>query len=130
MPGPNYVLDKGFIQDAAVNQFEAVKLATLQHATKSSVAGEACIGISQETVSTADATAGRVSDVRIMGISRAKAAVAITIGARVRSNGDGTLTTLAATTAKQEVVGIALTAAGATNDHFDVLLTPGAQADT
>ena len=131
MPGPNFVLDKGFIIDAASNQFKCQKVvtATKEHATEAG-AGEFAVGVLQETVSAADATAGRVCDIRIMGISRCIASAAIAIGDRVVVAATGKVATAAATTAKQAQVGIAMTAAAANNDHLDVLLTPGVQIDT
>ena len=131
MPGPNYSIDKGFYIDAATTQFYAQKLVTgsKEHVTQASTLGDACIGIIQESVTAAYVTNGRIADVRIAGISRAVAGGAVTIGARVRAAASGKLVALAAATAKQEVVGIAMTAAAADGDHFDVFLTLGAQAD-
>jgi hypothetical protein len=129
MPGPNFVLDKGFYLDAAANKFEVVILTTtLEHVDDAASANELAIGILQETVTADDVTSGRVVDVRIMGISRAIANGAIAIGSRVRSAGDGKVAPLAAA-AKQNVIGIAMTQATADGDHIDILLTPGLQVD-
>jgi hypothetical protein len=124
MPGPNYVLDKGFIIDAAAGMFTAQKLtAVKEHATLAGV-GEQVIGILQETVSAADAATGRTAAVRIDGIARCLASAAVAVGARLVCAANGKMVT-ATTGANQNQVGIAMTAAAADNDHFDVLLTPG-----
>jgi hypothetical protein len=131
MPGPNFILDKGFIMDSAVSQFQVVKLAaTKEHATISTAAGEDVLGVVQQSVAAADATNGQVADVRLMGISRCIAAATLAIGDYVRSNGDGRVTSLVGATAKQNIIGRCMTAAGAANDHVDVLLLLGTQRDT
>ena len=68
--GPNYVLDKGFIADTAITQFYAVKLSADDHVTIAAATTDQVIGICQEAVTAADATAGRVVDIRLLGISR------------------------------------------------------------
>jgi hypothetical protein len=130
MPGPNSDLDKGFIMDSAVAQFQVVKYGTVkEHATISTVLGEDVLGIVQQTVAAADATNGQVADVRLDGISRCIAGATLAIGDYVRSMGDGRVTTLAAATTKQNVIGRCMTA-GVANDHVDVWLMPGTQRDT
>ena len=130
MPGPNYVLDKGYVIDAASNIFKAQKMqSTKEHVTECTTLNDATIGILQETVSATDA-GKRVASVRIEGISRCIASAAISIGQGVRATTAGKMVALAATTAKQNQVGIAQTAAAADGDHFDVLLTPGVSVDT
>lgn len=126
MPGPNFVLDKGYTPTGAVGQFRAVAYVTTdkQACVQNTTAGGLCIGIMQEDVAVGD-TPKRVADVRMAGISRAIASAAIAVGAKVASTTDGRLATA---TTGQQVVGIATTGAGVANDHFDVLLTPGAVA--
>jgi hypothetical protein len=126
MPGPNFVLDKGFVVDAAANQFDCVKAAALEHVTPSTAAGDACLGVLQQTVAAAEAGI-QVADVRMMGISRCRASAAVTIGAPVRATSAGKVAPLAAATANQNQLGIALTAATTDGDHLDVLLTIGVQ---
>ena len=126
MPGPNVILDKGFVVDAAAGIFTCQKLAAKEHVTVAGSA-EAVVGILQQIVTAADAALGQVADIRIHGISRAVASEAISIGTRVRCAANGQVKTMAAATAKQEQVGVALTAAAAAGDHFDLLLTPSAQ---
>jgi hypothetical protein len=102
----------------------------LQHCTESGAAADTVIGILQETVSAADATLGRACAVRVIGVSRAIASAPIAIGARVVPTTAGKLVTAPGTTANQNQVGIALSAAGADGDHFDVLLTIGVRLTT
>ena len=132
MPGPNFVLDKGFYAETAVNLFYAVKQGTAaESVTAVTAVNEFAWGIAQEATTLADAQAGRAINVRLMGISRAVAQAPITRGARVRTHSSGKLTVLAGTAGTVEfIVGIATTAAAADGDHFDVLLTPGVTSNT
>lgn len=133
MPGPNFVLDKGYFPDAATNQFKcqkAVSGATNQEHCTEAGAADQVLGVIQETVTAGDVTNGRVADVRLIGISRCIASAAIANGARVIAAATGKVVTATASTAKQAQVGIALTTAAADGDHIDILLTPGAQIDT
>lgn len=132
MAGPNYVLDKGFVAGGAITQYRGVVLsATAESVTQASSAGVQALGIAQDTViSSADATNSRVADVRILGISRCIAGAAITTERRMVLDNQGRVVPAAATTAKQNQVGIALQTASAAGDHVDVLLTPGVQIDT
>ena len=125
MPGPNMVLDKGYKANGAVTQFRGVVLADDTSVTQAAAAGARCVGISQETATAQDATDGRIINVRVQGISRAVASAAVTRDARVAVQADGRF---AAATATQVPVGIALTAAAAAGDHFNVELTPGMPA--
>lgn len=126
MPGPNFVLDKGYTPTTAVGQFRAVAYVTSdkQAVTLQTTAGALCVGICQEEVPVGD-TPKRVVDIRMAGISRAVASAAVAVGAKVASTVDGRMATA---TTGQQVVGIATTGAGIAGDHFDVLLTPGAVA--
>jgi hypothetical protein len=128
--GPNYVLDKGFIANSAVVQFHAVKLAADDQVTAVTAAGEQAIGVCQEEITAGDATSGRVTDVRILGISRVVAGAAVTRGALVRVNAAGRAIALAGTAGVNEnVLGMALTPATADGEHIDVLLTPGGRSN-
>src|SRR5437868_356903 len=97
---------------AAVARYHAVKINTANDQTVdvTSAAGQRAFGIVQETVSTTDVTAGRVADVRVIGVSTCIANSAIAIGDRLRvSATEGLLETAPAATAKVQMVGIALT---------------------
>lgn len=123
MAGPNYVLSKGFKSGAAITQFRFVSLAAAETVTQTATAGANAIGVAQETISTADATAGRIVNVALLGISRCIAgAILATPGVAVTSDASGRV--VAATTANQ-VLGILLQPATATSVHVDVLLTQG-----
>jgi hypothetical protein len=130
MAGPNYVLDKGYAVGGAVRQFRFVTLGGSEVVSEAAAAGAQSLGVCQEEVSADDATRGRIVDVRLLGISRCIAGAAITIGAPVRVDNQGRVTALAATTANQNQVGIALQAATAAGDHVDVFLTPGVSRST
>jgi hypothetical protein len=93
-------------------------------------AGEACIGIAMETATAQDATDGRVIAVAVAGTAVWEADEAITIGNRLVSSADGQAAIVAAATAEQEQVGIALTAAANAGEWITVLLTIGTQIDT
>jgi len=139
--GPNYVLDKGFQISGTVYPaiYTLVKFGAADNEVQASnTAGEEVLGVVQEDVpgptnpnsGGLDYIAlGRVVNVRILGISRVVAAGAIALGARVVSNGDGTIKTIVVGTANQNVVGIALAPATTAGDQIDVLLTPGVTAD-
>lgn len=128
---PQYVMDQPTVAAGAIGQFKAVELTARQTVQQCDATNDLAYGICQEEVSAADAVNGRVIGVRVEGVSRCIAGAAIAVGASVRVTGTvGKLQTCAATTAKQNQVGIAQTAAAADGDHFDVLLTPGAQIDT
>lgn len=127
----NYVLDKSFIQEgtAAVSAYYPVKFgaggaAYCQNAT---VAGEAIIGIRQESVDAAKVATGKVVvSVRVLGISKAVAGAAFSAGAYLAvAVTSGKLIT--ATTGNR-VIAMALTASGADGDLVDVILAgPSAQ---
>lgn len=124
MPGPNHVLDKGFQPTAATPRFTAVILAATKEKVTPAGADALAIGICQEEITAADATAGRVADIRMMGISRCVAAAAIAIGDRVKVAANGKVTSTGLV-AGNPLVGVAMEAAAADNDHIDVFLTPG-----
>jgi hypothetical protein len=129
--GPTYVLDKSAPAVGAIRQYRAVELTgDGTTVTEAGTAGAGVIGICQEEISADDAALGRVASIRILGVSYAVAGAAVAAGARVRTDNQGRLTALAATTANQEVVGIALNAAAAAGDPLAVLLTPAGSATT
>jgi hypothetical protein len=128
--GPNFVLDKGFkvTTATAVTKFRAVKLASVDVCAQCTTLGEIPLGVAQEDCPAADATAGRVIDIRVIGISRVIAAGALAINTRVRVDANGRVVALAAATANQNQLGILLAAATALDDQVDCLLTIGGQA--
>lgn len=129
--GRNYVLDLPFVVEAAVTKYTAVKLGTgAQSVTPATGAGDQCIGIAMETADAQDATDGRIISVAVMGTAVWEADGPITKGVKLRTSADGQATTLAATTADQKQVGIALTGASNAGEYITVLLTPGAEATT
>jgi|SRR3954452_12079160 hypothetical protein len=122
MPGPNFVLDKGLVAQAAVNMFTPVKAGTVgESCTPVTGVTDEVLGWAQETCSAADATSGRVINIRMSGITRAVAGAAIAYGAKVKITATGTVIT--ATTAGP-AHGRALTAAAAANDQLDIMITP------
>lgn len=128
MAGPNYVLDKGFEAGGAIGRFRCVELGANEVVTQANAVNDPVIGICQDEITSADATNGRVADIRMAGISRCIASGTIAAGDRVRAAADGGVVTLAAGTAGQRQVGIALQSA-VSGDHLDVFLTIGATAD-
>lgn len=120
--GPNYVLDKGFVANEAITQYELVKLTSTEGAVDmADTANEQILGVAQEAATSDEATDGKVINVRMMGVSTVIAGEAISIGSLVNAKADGRVKDLAAAT-KQKVCGIALTAAAADGDHIDVWL--------
>lgn len=132
MPGPNFVLDKGYQPTGAVRQFRAVTASTSnkEQCAEATSAGARVLGICQEEVTAGNATNGRVASIRIMGISRCIAAAALAIDVPVRVDNQGRVQAMAATTANQNQVGITRTASANAGDHIDVQLTPGVQIST
>ena len=129
--GRNYVMDLPFVVTEAITKYQAVKLGTVvQTIDAADTIGEAIIGIAMETATTQDATDGRVIAVAVMGTAVWEAGAAVSIGDKLRSAADGQAVALAATTADQNQVGVALTAASNAGEYFTVLLTPGVEATT
>ena len=129
--GGHQILDKGFVANEALTKFRVVKIgAGVRNVDAIDADGQQGIGVVQETASAADATAGRVVDVRLLGVSLCEADAAVTAGAPVRAMDTGTVAALAATTADQPIVGIALEAAADAGDWIAVLLTPGVENTT
>lgn len=133
MPGPNFILDKGYQPTGAVRKFRVVTRSTTnkEQCAEATVLGAQPLGVCQEEISAADATKGRVADIRVAGASRCIAgAVMATLDIPVRVDAQGRVVPLAAATANQNVVGILQTAAAAIGDHVDVFLTPGTTRST
>lgn len=133
MPGPNYILDKGYQPTGAVRKFRAVVRSTTnkEQCAEAAALGAQVLGICQEEIPAGDAAKGRVADIRIAGASRCIAgAVMATLDIPVRVDAQGRVVPLAAATANQNQVGILQTAAAAIGDHVDVFLTPGVKTTT
>lgn len=132
MPGPNFVLDKGFQTQTALTQWAVVKYGTSDQ-TCTAVTGlnDLPLGITQEAAVAGDVTKGRIVNVRLMGISRCIAGAALTRGTRVRSSATGTVVAASGTAGTVDnMVGILMFSSAATGDFVDVLLTPGVSVNT
>jgi hypothetical protein len=122
MPGPNFILDKGFRTQAAVNAWTAVKTGTVNESvTPVTAVTDVVLGWSQETATAQDAIDGRVINVRMMGITRAIAGAAVGRGVRVKITATGTVIPA---TASGPAHGIAMFSVTTLGDHVDVLITP------
>lgn len=121
MAGPSTILAKPFLAGGAITQYRAVKIAAGETVTTATAGTDSVIGICQEEVTAGDATAGRLVNVMMLGVSRCIAGAAITIGATVMTDATGRVV---AATATNRPIGIALQAASAAGDHVDVFLTP------
>ncbi|MEO7397672.1 MAG: capsid cement protein [Ilumatobacteraceae bacterium] len=132
MPGPNMVLDKGYIPTTATRQFRVVVAGAKERCAEASAAGAIPLGVCQEEIAAADVAVDveRVAQIRLAGISRCIADAALGIGVRVRVDAQGRVTALAAATLNQNVVGITTTASAAAGDHIDVLLAIGSSIGT
>ncbi len=129
--GRNLVLDLPFVVTEAITKHQAVKLGTAdQTIDAADTIGEAILGIAMETATAQDATDGRVIAVAVSGTAVWEAGAAVSIGDKLRTAADGQAVALAATTADQNQVGVALTAAANAGEWFTVLLTPGVEATT
>lgn len=114
------VLDLPFIPDAATTEFRFQKLGATDQGCTLAGADEVVLGVALETTSAADATAGRVIGVRVLGVSVVEAAGAISIGAPVYSDAAGKATGTGTT----NPAGTALTATTADGQYVMVLLVP------
>jgi hypothetical protein len=124
MAGANYVLDKGFEASEALSQFHFVKgVATAETVEMADAQGEQVLGVVQEEIDADDATNGRITDVRLLGISRVIAGADIAMWDLITPGADGRAE-VAAT--GDFVCGMALSATSTTGgdgDHIDVVLT-------
>lgn len=145
MAGPNFILDKGFLVDAAATNVQAgrfCKMATGTTGNKvttsaaptagaSVVSAEFLVGVYQDEIVGMDAakvaTGKATINVRMVGIARMIAGAAVAIGKPVTSDSVGRAVGTAPGAGQQVWQGgVALTAAAAAGDLIDVLLTPGA----
>lgn len=121
--GGHEVLDKGFLAAEALTQFRFVTLVagTDRAVDQADAAGELVHGVGQETISAQDATDGRITNVRMMGVSLVEAGGNVTRGTEVTTDASGRAVT--ATTTGHRVAGIALDS-GVSGDWIAVLLIP------
>lgn len=126
MPGPNFTgLDKGMEATGAIRQYRAVIQAGNEKCTEASVAGNRVVGVCQEEITAADATSGRVANIRLAGITYAIAgATGITRDARVGADAQGRMIVA---TVGQTPCGVVRDVPGtvAVGDFITVQLTPG-----
>lgn len=120
------VLDKSFkvkTSDEFTADYLAAKLDADDTVTIAG-AGDRAIGVVQfhEGQDGDDLDAGEPVTVRLLGISKAIAAAPITRGALLKAAASGKFTPV--TAASDKVIGMALSAAGADGDIFDLLLCP------
>jgi hypothetical protein len=133
MPGANYILSKGYLMtgSAAVVRGTAAKVATgstLQpaQAALATAADGDLIGVFQEDLDAAKVQTGKAYvGVALMGIVECVASAAVVVGAYVTATTGGKMVTT--TSAGDEVVGKAMTAAAADGDYFQVLLMIGSK---
>jgi hypothetical protein len=131
MPGPDHILDKGFVctGSAAYAFGEAVvQGSTNTSCARATSAGSLVLGVCQENVDAVKVTTGKASaGVRILGITRCIAGGAVARGARVTNDTNAravAVTRAAAGAQPANVFGVALSPASQAGDTFDVLLTP------
>ncbi len=127
MSGPNFVLDKGYkvASATAVTQFQVVKLSADDTVTPVSATTDQPIGVAQEACAAADATLGKVINIRMFGISRCVAGGSITRGDIVKPNASGAVIVAPAVAGTNDkCLGIALVS-GVSGDHIDVAIVPG-----
>jgi hypothetical protein len=104
--------------DLSTKQFYAVKITAANVVNLTTVAGEPCFGILQNTP-----TAGQPCDVQCgTGKTKAKAGAGVAAGARVMAGADGRIITAATT--GSTCIGWAMEAALAANNLFTILFTP------
>lgn len=103
--------------DHTSNQYKFMKIDSNGRAALASVDGEFCIGVLEDKPS----AVGTVGLVRTGGVAKIKASAAIAAGAKISTTNAGLAVTSAST---KQVLGIAVTAAGAANDVISILLAP------
>jgi hypothetical protein len=133
MSGPNCILDKGFVIDAAATGVDfglAVMFADAAGKTVKLTTGAAsttvfCVGVAQDTIDDAKIATGKaVVSIRMVGITRAVAGgTGILVGDAVTTDATGRFVRTVA--AGAQVVGRAMSPAANIGDHFNLLLTPG-----
>jgi hypothetical protein len=143
MSGPNYLLDKGFLVDAAATNVEhgrfakflaadttgkKITTATAPTSGAAILAAEFAVGVYQDTIDAAKIATGKcVTNIRMLGISRVIAGGTVVIGDRITTDATGRGIAVGAVTAghSKPIAGIALTPA-TVGTYFNCLLTPGA----
>lgn len=131
----DHILSKGFLAtgSTAFAMGEAVIVTTANRtaARSTTASAEGLVGIAIESVDAAKVTTGNVVvGVALIGAARCLAGAAVAVGASVTNDTTARLVSLTKATAgtvPKKQIGIAMSAAGAAGDYFDVLLTPGAE---
>jgi hypothetical protein len=133
MPGPNFVLDKGFTATGSTAYAFGeciVQGSTNTSCARATSAASLLLGICQETLDATKLATGMATiNIRLLGISRVIAGGAIARGARVKNDANAHAVSASQTAGGSQpvnVFGIALSPASASGDFIDVLLTPGA----
>lgn len=103
--------------DMTANQFKAVKFTAAGVFNLTTVAGEPCLGILQDTP-----LATQPGAIMVIGKSKAKAGAAVAAGVRVMAGADGRIITAATT--GSTCLGWSAEAALAANNIFTILLFP------
>lgn len=110
--------------DLSAKQFYIVKLDSSSNGVAlSAAATDTSIGVLQNTPAS-----GEAATVRFLGTSKVVAGAAITKGAYVTADSSGK--GAATTTDRDNAIGIALEAAAADGDIFEIMLLPGMERST
>lgn len=131
--GPNYVLSKGFVVDAAAvtANFGFGRVAKFSTSntlvTSVTAATDQPLGVVQDTLDSAKILTGKATvTLAIMGMARCIAGAALTRGARLTIDSVGRVVAAApAAGTNNNLVGMALSPASAAGDQVDVLLMIG-----
>lgn len=126
MSGPNYVIDKGYLVDPLATGVDfglGVMFADTAGKVVELPSGPTvfCVGVAQETIDDDKiATGNAVVNVRVLGITRAVAGEALTVGQQVEVRATGKFHPAVAAS---RVVGVVMSPASALDAHFNLLLT-------
>lgn len=118
--GPQLVLQESFVPDGPVGQFRAVMITDNENAKQADTAGAFVAGFCQDEINQDDQERGRLAAVRIIGVSRAVAAVALDAGQAVSVDGEGRVRPAQA---GDFVIGRCVTPVTDANDWTSVLVT-------
>lgn len=120
----NFVLDKGYVCDAAATKFRAVKFGATEHVTPVTANTDEIAGFLQMGITAGELLQGKDASVRVMGVTEAEATGAIGIGVWVQLEADGRVSALVGASGKTVVgkcVGNPSTNAG---DRIALLILP------
>lgn len=134
MPGPNFVLDKGFLVNSnqtALAFGEIVVADSTGTAINRALTAQSTgiLGVAQEAIDQVKVSTGKaVADVRLLGIAKVIANGAISVGQPVTNDVNARAVAAVQTTAGQQpkqILGFAMSAAVSPGDWINVMLTPG-----